>query len=508
MMLDEIKRLGENIILEVDTADDGGTGLICGCPECMKLAKEWNSPSGPLLDYITELSDFLFKKHPQVRIRTGIRHQSRSAGKATLDKIRVPAGKKFQRNVIFWVALGQAINHSVDAPGNKEIFEHIDEAGKLGGDIFFWYYPHMFVTSDYAVPFTNLRHQCELLRKLRDTGKIAGIFYETYGYQMTFGPLERYVYAHLFRNPDMDTEPLIQEFLTHYYGPAAPLVRQYQEELEQAGCQSKIPLVYTYRGIDYKREFSYMTLERILRWEQLFDRMGKLVSGNPAALKQIRLLRFTLDFTVLLRWNELSEKYPAYFASFETFKKRLAWDTLPNIYKQGAESLLQRAELDALYGKNPKKLPDSFAKYPAEKIFRMTPTNYAASSYADPKEKIVVDPDAAFGYGVTIDRADFPFKFGFHSFLTKMDVRTALDKSRLHEDGKYHLFKLGEIQPTNNSRIWFSGKSWCTSLKLDSFWDLDKPTLKYDCWVSLKFPKNYSEKGGTVLCDQIILVQK
>jgi hypothetical protein len=153
------------------------------------------------------------------------------------------------------------------------------------------------------------------------------------------------------------------------------------------------------------------------------------------------------------------------------------------------------------------KLEEQFQGISSENIKRLVPKNKGWPLIVP---KIASDSEAAFGYAASIDKPDLPFHFGYYSDDRKEHgPKVTLEKWDI-EPGKYKLYHLGKIQPSEtNCMVWFSSRSWSTHLEASSLYDFTDTTQKWDTWVSLKFPKNFSgKKSDLVLCDQIIVVKE
>ena len=515
LMEEQIMRAGENILLQIDLGDDGGNGPVCFCPECRRLADQYGNYGGALFDYVIELSEKLAGEHPKVRIRTAVRGNGKGKDfRADYGLPRTPGGKKLP-NVDFWPTYKGANNHAPDKdPEAQRNLENYRELSKTGG-IWVWVYPHLF-GGDYTVPFTNLKNQQSIMQAIYETGAVKGLMFETYTYMCTFNPLERYVYVHLLRDPYRDIAPLVKEFTGFHYGQAAELARQYLEELEDAASNGKMRIEYSYSIINYQQEFAWLTLERIYRWQKLFDRMLELVEGNAKETDHLKLLRNTLDFVTLDRWLELARAYPDYFKDFEAVASRQ--HKLPKLYAGETKEKITMMRLNAKYGSDPKPLPDEFKNIDPARVIRLKPprNNAAERLMKVPgKKRIVTDPDAAFGYASTVDWPAMPFIYGHHAFDEPQDspanARGRIADLTLIIPGKYMLLKMDRpIRPTARSLL-YVGTSWSCNTGHGFYFNVEQPALQYDAWVSVKFPEGYQglrDKHELVLCDQIILVKK
>ena len=285
----------------------------------------------------------------------------------------------------------------------------------------------------------------------------------------------------LLEDADSDVPALIEGFTNHQYGAAAGLVRQYLDELETARKAATIPMHgYTFTTLDFDREFAYLTIERLRRWQGYFDQMTTSVASDARCLRNVKRLRRLLNFATLARWHDLAKAYPDYFSDYRAHKP----EEVPRWYV----SLVSDCETIIRAGGKAKPLPEQFAGIDPSRIRRFVPTNKRRGSR---QAKVVLDPDAAFGYAATIDQPDNPFRFGFFQWEKRhppTGKREAQRKLAVDEitPGVYRVYKPGAITVTSDCMLWF-GYSWLTHLQLGHrLYDPDGHN-KYEAYVSLKF---------------------
>lgn len=483
---------------------------VCECPTCLKLQEKYGTPGGAYFEYLLELGEEFMKTHPRTKIR-GLMYQK------TVSQIppTFPDGKKFPPNVDFlYCDITSKTNHTWDAPENQQSFEWLKKAMKVvEGELRVWtYYAHY--DQIRILPFAADNIIVDNIKKTAGLG-IKGNFFEFYpwntGYAknfVNFSDLNLYLFYRFCKNPKLDYDQEVTDFMNHVYGPAAQLAKQYHDELVRFSTVDNPYGVVLYAS-NFNKELSYLSPDNIYKWEKMFDEMTQLVENSPEQLKQnVANLRRSLDIAAYGRWRVLQKDYAEYFNNPDTVKKRIGEPQGKERLTKIAREFLTRADMAIKFMGKEKPLPQEFAGIAPEKIKRLVPKNINTATKTD---TIITDDEAAFGYGVTIDDPDLPFNFGFYSSDTKTHgPKATLSKEVIGAHGKYKLYKLGEVQPTNGKcSIWFSSKSWCTQLDLSTIFDLTDVNAKYDAWVSLKFPENYKgDKDEVVLCDQIILVRK
>ncbi|MFA7159865.1 MAG: DUF4838 domain-containing protein [Kiritimatiellia bacterium] len=498
----------------VHYTDDAGKA--CYCKECEALEKKYGTPGGPVFDYIIEIAREFKGKHPQTTIMTLLYRENQTQFPPVMED-----GWKFPDNVRFcYAGISFKTNRKISHPDNTKAYEDLKRWSALSDRIFTWVY-HAHYGAMIHLPYAADYILVDYIREAHKLG-IEGMFYEFATYSAfpsdekkctglaprNFAMLDKYLFYRFTKNPDLDYETEVTDYMNHAYGPAARFAKQYHDELQKAGTvDNPYPMVLS--GINFNKELAYLSPDNLYRWEKLCDEMEKsLGDGHPDIMKKVRLLRRPLDTAVYGRWFDCAKKYPDYFSDPAAIRKRIGSPS-SHPFAVGLKNFLARADLAIQYGGKGKPLPAEFAGISEDNIRRLVPVNGANGSYADPVQKFFEDPEAAFGYAISIDRPDYPFSFGFYQTDLKQHGARVKLEEKDYEPGKFKIYKLGEIQPTPQSTIWFSSKSWCTAVDTGSLYDLKDTNQKWDAWVSLKFPRDYKgQTNSAVLCDQVIFVKK
>jgi len=374
------------------------------------------------------------------------------------------------------------------------------------------------------MPVGNLERNIHQMRLMYQAG-VRGLFtdHSKYLQRAGLGELQAYLLLKLLQDINCDTEAIIREFTDHQYGAAAPLARTYLAELEQGRQEMReLPPGVTFNSQDLDdRTFPYLTVENIHRWPIWFDQMEQQVADAPDQLLNVRLLRRELDFATLWKWFKLNKAYPEYFKDHETYVARITAvnnATAPAGMKPPplGTSTLQDFLAVIQGGGQSKPLPPPLAGTDPDRIKQYLPRNYDYGS----GRKIVADPEAAFGYAVTVHDPDLPFQLGFYQWISREPppgtpsgthgARLKIEKDQI-TPGVYRLYELGEIVVTPDSWIWFSAKSWATLLEVGTRVYEPGADNVWHAWVSLKFDgPSYGGKAeeGRVLVDRILLVKK
>ncbi len=497
----------------VHYTDDAGKP--CHCADCKALEEKYGTPGGPLFDYMIEVAEEFRQTHPQTTLMTLLYRESQTQFPPVVGD-----GWTFPDNIRFcYAGISFKTNRRIGHPDNARAYADLKRWSTLSPRVFAWIY-HAHYGAMLYLPYASDAILVDYIREARALG-LEGLFYEFATYSAfaheknpaalavrNFALLDTYLYYRFMKNPDLDYDAEVDDWMRNVYGPAARFARQYHDELQKA-CTLDNPYPMILSGRKFNRELAYLSPGNLHRWERLFDSMEKsLEDGDPVMQARVKLLRKPLDTAVYGRWLDCAKAFPDYFSDPAAVRKRIG-EPSTHSFAAGLKAFLTQADLTIQYGGRGKPLPEIFAGIPEERIVRLVPVNGANGSYADPKQKLFEDPEAAFGYAISVDRPDHPFRFGFYQTDRKEHGAQGRLKAEDHVPGGYRLHPLGEIQPTQDSLLWFSSRSWCTGVDTGDLYDLRDTDRKWDVWVSLKFPLDYQgQAGAVVLCDQVVFVRK
>ena len=109
---------------------------------------------------------------------------------------------------------------------NKPFITDIKEWSKIAPHLFIWDYVVNY--HQYLAPFPNfgvLAENIKTFKKYNAIGIQEEAQYESIGGE--FSDMKSWVLAKLLWDPDLDTFALVREFISNYYGAAAPYIQQY-----------------------------------------------------------------------------------------------------------------------------------------------------------------------------------------------------------------------------------------------------------------------------------------
>ena len=321
-----------------------------------------------------------------------------------------------------------------------------------------------------------------------------------------FAELQTWLFLKLFQNPDQDAEKLVIEFTDYYYGKAAPMIRAYIKDLEE--LRKKMPINLSWNPTFTM--FTFLTVDRIMKWENDFDAMEKMMESSPGQLRHIRMCRVSLDIAMLHKWHDLKKRYPdiaitpkeiysRIMANFEAEAKiRFPENSIRTYWRNNLEKTVSQVLFQAEV--KPKPLSGFFSKFPPENIRQAFPVN-----------GLVKDKDAACGSAAAADFEQLPLGFGLYdNYNAKFNISNKIQSGDIKPD-HYEIYKLGQAELTPQCLVWFT-EGWVVTVPIEQFYVVGEPFIKWDIYASLKFegPKFGSadkNKKNRVFCDRIILVR-
>jgi hypothetical protein len=325
-MIPEIEKRGRDVRNWIYFAGMGDWyGGMCICERCQAIydeetwadadGKKKRGYTGTLLRMINRTAEILEKKYPGIQVGT-FAYMSLEAPSAIT---------KPRDNVVIWIPrLRHCGVHSVHAcEKNRSFLLNLQRWCELApGRVYVWEYGVNY--TNFLYPFPVLRAMAENIAAYHKMG-VAGLMiqgnYVTSGGDMVV--LNNYVWSRLMRQPSQPVEPLIDGFISKYYGPAAPAVREYIDVLE---ASTKEPAVI------HADEFSeplktYLTKPVIKKLAESLSR-AKESASEPAQskyLQRVNELAVSLDVVNFWRPGPLGER------DGRLIRQDFGYDTFPYV---------------------------------------------------------------------------------------------------------------------------------------------------------------------------------
>ncbi|MFW6060046.1 MAG: DUF4838 domain-containing protein [Phycisphaeraceae bacterium] len=295
MMNENVRRIAaERLTKIIDKRKDHAYGFSqqdrgwAADAESKAFAKQHGDTlAAPLIDMVSDIGARVREQVPEARIATLAYHWSFPA----------PTGLDVPPYVLITVAPIEANfayphQHAKNAP----IGDHIAQWADIAEHIVVWDYITNF--GGYIQPHPNLGAMSRSIQWLAEHEAIQGYFGQgAYGSTgVPFAPLRAWVAARLLWDPDQDHDALVDEFVEHYYGDAAPYIREYITLLHDAVRETDTPLT-----IRTQVTAPFLSFEVMHEADRLMERAAEAVRDQPGFQRRVRKTRLGVDYVILLR---------------------------------------------------------------------------------------------------------------------------------------------------------------------------------------------------------------
>ena len=265
----------------------------CLCANCKKLEAEEGSPAGPLLHFVNYVAAAVATQYPNVAIDTLAYQYTR---KPPLHARPLP-------NVIVRLCSIECdFSQPLTAPSNQTFADDIRGWSKICQRLYIWDYTTNF--AHYILPHPNLRVLGPNVRFFVENG-VKGIFeqgaYTSLGAE--FAELKAWVLAKVLWDPELDNDKLVAEFVTGYYGAAAPYISQYITLIHDEAIAKKTNLT-CFASVSA----DFLNLDLLGQSEALFVKAEAAAKDDPALLQRVQVARLPLRYVWARRWAELKDK--------------------------------------------------------------------------------------------------------------------------------------------------------------------------------------------------------
>lgn len=487
-------RLTENIgrnggygYYNLSAMDCGGS--FCYCPNCKALEIKYQTPGGPLIDYLIEACAAIKEKYPKAGLST------LAYRKVQTEKPPVITGGFPDNLSIIFAPIDDDFRKTFNSPENAETYTNLKNWCNLSDKVLVWYYPMLY---NMGLPSGMLDRDIADTRLMKKAGVMGTTFeHDAPGVfnGANFADLYTYVLDNLYSDLNADISALIMEFTDYYYGPAAPEARAYLTELEL--CRKALPDRIPFDAGEGM--LTYMTPEWLKTQQLRFDKMEGLCAGNQRTSDNVGMLRFSLDLACMgSKYQAIIADNPGNFPAVDSIFKRAQ----ANIEKAlilrfpAGEEKTRNEQLQSI-------LPTLEERAKIAQI-PVKPGSVEIFAY---KVNSVPDPDAALGWAGTW-KTKAPYVIGLFDNTTQSGL---LEKSLAPADIKpncYNLYLLGTSKLTSDCYVWMDSMY---DRKCIGAYNRKKPNQTFAIYMSLKFEgPTFGSKvqEDRVLCDKIVLMRK
>ena len=503
----------------------------CECDDCQAIASREGGESGPLIEFLNAVGADIAEDYPEVLVGTLAYNLTSTPPKHVRPRDNVLIG---------WCDVYSKVDgiRPLEDPLNARNHAEVTGWGKIA--------PRLAIGDDYwtslgfykyfPTPYAMIDCVAKDLRLFADQGA-ESVFVETPDYMdagQQFIPLKFWLGYQLLVDPHQPVEPLIETFMSGYFGRAAEPMREYLRYQRQridtdAGFQ---------KLRDEPHKLGYLDPEFFETSQALFDRAEAAVDPGCAEARHIVVERFTLDGALLYLWPWLERKGALAFDRKTVIQRyERGWNALvgsrySRIYSEDKNSFNADGKLlERMLGlfRDP-QLPERFRDLPPGDVADF---NWVTFSQIAPRQVFVPDPEAVGGMTATftvrdrIQRAEEggtaaetgaaeqhrnPLVFGTGIGRGLKDkVTFEIAPEDIPHDGKYHLYPLGRITVREGTMIW-ALEGGRLGVNVDRLHDPENPGGNgWDAWISLKLQGPAYLKGSTkangAWMDRVLLVR-
>lgn len=264
--------------------------------------------SAPILDMVSDVANRVKQEIPNARIGTLVYQFS----------YQPPTGMTIPDNVVITVApiekdLGQPIN----SERNREFGDGLKQWAEMSDNIVVWDYLTNFGDAGHFLPFPNLDAMSETIQYLAQFPAVKGYFGQHMGSidspkSSELADLRAWVGARLLWNPNQDYKALINQFVTGFYGDAAPYISRYIDLIHKSRDET-----HSFLGPSMKMVAPYLNFETMREADKLFEQAAAAVANNPVLLEHVQKVRISVDYVILAKRAEFKK---------EAENRNIAWN--------------------------------------------------------------------------------------------------------------------------------------------------------------------------------------
>ena len=228
-----------NVVAEIDRdpeaqffgVSQNDWGNNCTCPACKALDDREGSPSGSMIAFVNAVAEAVAKVRPGKKLETLAYQYTRRP-----PKTLAPRPDVMVCLCSIECDFGRPIATSTYAQ-NVKFRDDVRIWAARAHNLYIWDYTTDF--EHFLMPFPNIPVLQDNVKFFRDHKAYYVFEQGAYkGWHGEFAELKAWLLAKWLWNPELDRKRLVDEFLSGYYGAAAPFVRTYLDELE-AGWRAR-----------------------------------------------------------------------------------------------------------------------------------------------------------------------------------------------------------------------------------------------------------------------------
>lgn len=253
----------------------------CTCPKCQQAYDEQGATMGTILPFVNEVA----KRFPDKTISTLSYWYS----------TRPPKHIVPEKNVNIMLCNIGSPRHIPIEKGDSTFSADLEAWAKIHDNFILWDYVIQF--ANLLAPFPNLRTLQPNLQYLNKNGVVAMFEQANRDVGGEFCELKAYILSKLLWDPYQDIDPIIDDFLTGYYGDAGLYVREYIDLMHDALEKSDASL--SIFGSPWDNRETFLTAALIEKYTELLDEGMKAIADYPDLVFRVRTVKNQVNYAVL-----------------------------------------------------------------------------------------------------------------------------------------------------------------------------------------------------------------
>ncbi len=196
---------------------------FCQCDACNAFVDAHGNQTDLLLDCVNQVADAVAKEFPAVYVDTLAYNYTRQPPQSVMPRPNV---------AIRYCTIEARSFFPLESPQNDALFQELLVWKTVAPQMLIWNYYTDF--TKYYLPHPNFHNFSQDTRLFQECNAI-NLFqqgaHDACGPAADLADLRAYVLSRLNWDPQADQDALVEEFLTHFYGPAKPYVRDYLDTI-------------------------------------------------------------------------------------------------------------------------------------------------------------------------------------------------------------------------------------------------------------------------------------
>jgi hypothetical protein len=297
------RKIAENPSATYWSVSQNDNKNFCTCDKCKAIDDREGSPSGSIIHFVNQVAD----QFPDKMISTLAYEYGRKA----------PRTLKPRENVNIMLCSIEAFRDKpiAEDPTSADFVRDVEDWGKIATDIIVWDYVIQF--NNLISPFPNLHVLQPNIKFFADHGVNAMFEQGNREVGGEFAALRAYMISKFLWNPNENADTVMNDFLKGYYGPAAPFLRQYIDEMRKALITSGKSLKIF--GTPIEAASSYLTHPLIQSYEKMFNQAEAAVADSAPLLERVKIARQPLEFAIM---EQAKENFAGSMGVFEKVNGR------------------------------------------------------------------------------------------------------------------------------------------------------------------------------------------